>query len=74
MFDDELPSSIVNTLWPLITQSHAAEFQVIVVLISSPVALLVALRGMTNKVISQREQYAAQLLEAKATKLSGSIN
>ncbi len=30
--------------------------QAIVVLISSPLALLVALAGMTNKVITQREQ------------------
>lgn len=41
--------------------NRTLEFQVTVVLISSPFALLVALRGMTNKVISQREQYAAQL-------------
>jgi hypothetical protein len=37
------------------------EFQLTVMLISSPVALLVALRGMTNKVITQREIYAIQL-------------
>jgi hypothetical protein len=41
--------------------NRTPEFQVIVVLISSPIALLVALAGMTNKVISQREQYAVQL-------------
>ncbi len=35
--------------------------QAVVALISSPIALLVALAGMTNKVIAQREQYAAQL-------------
>jgi hypothetical protein len=37
------------------------EFQLTVMLISSPVALLVALRGMTNKVITQRDIYAIQL-------------
>lgn len=37
------------------------EFQQSIMLLSSPVALLVALRGMTNKVIAQRELYAAQL-------------
>lgn len=46
--------------------NRTPEFQVTVVFISAPIALLVALAGMTNKVISQREQYAAQLLRERA--------
>ena len=42
------------------------EFQLTVMLLSSPVALLVALRGMTDKVITQREQYALQIQEGHA--------
>jgi hypothetical protein len=37
------------------------EFRLVIIFISSPLALLVALRGMTDKVIAQREQYAAQV-------------
>ncbi len=37
------------------------EFRLVIIFISSPLALLVALRGMTDKVIVQREQYAAQV-------------
>jgi hypothetical protein len=40
------------------------EFRLVIILISSPLALLVALRGMTDKVIAQREQYAAQVRTA----------
>jgi hypothetical protein len=36
------------------------EFQVSVVLISSPIALLVALGGMKNKVVTQRDEFAQQ--------------
>jgi hypothetical protein len=44
------------------------EFQLTIMLLSSPVTLLVALRGMTNKVIAQREVYAAQLGSAAKLK------
>jgi hypothetical protein len=37
------------------------EFQLTIVLLSSPVTLLVAIRGMTNKVITQRELYSEQM-------------
>jgi hypothetical protein len=37
------------------------EFRLVIILIPSPLSLLVALRGMTDKVIAQREQYAAQV-------------
>ena len=40
------------------------EFRLVIILMSSPLALLVALRGMTDKVIAQREQYAAQVRTA----------
>jgi hypothetical protein len=39
--------------------TRTPEFQLTIVLISSPLTLLVALYGMSNKIISQREQYAA---------------
>ncbi len=37
------------------------EVQLTIMLLSSPLALLVALYGMTNKVIVQSELYVAQL-------------
>lgn len=51
--------------------NRTPEFQVTVVLISSPIALLVALAGMTNKVISQRERYAMQLRAGPVQVASG---
>jgi hypothetical protein len=40
---------------------NTPEFQAIVVMITSPIALLVALRGMSSKIISQSEVYGSQL-------------
>jgi hypothetical protein len=48
--------------------TRTPQFQLTIVLISSPLALLVALRGMTTPVISQREHYASQLRSAPRSK------
>ncbi len=47
--------------------TRTPEFQLSIVLLSSPLTLLVALRGMNTAVISQREQYSDQLRQAPRT-------
>jgi hypothetical protein len=52
--------------------TRTPEFQLTIVLLSSPLALLVALQGMNNAIISQREQYASQLPQLRSGPHSGS--
>ncbi len=52
--------------------TRTPEFQLTIILLSSPLALLVALQGMNNSVISQREQYAAQLPQLRSSPQSSS--
>jgi hypothetical protein len=49
---------------------NTPEFQAIVVMITSPIALLVALRGMSSKIISQSEVYGSQLRSGASMQVS----